>query len=157
MLFFPVFATLQPRIVFLSCRSGLAALSRFVLSSIPIIQPLCFQTLADSFAQWALATPLLSISSGLFPSPWGCIPPSLYFSRLTLDTISSISRRPSFFSSITYKMSIPQLLCFDNDPFSWGVYTPCLDPPPSLAAHKRTNCAPLPLLAAGSMLKVKQP
>jgi hypothetical protein len=37
---------------------------------------------------------------------------------------SSISRRPSHFSSTAYKMLLPQLLCFDNDPFSWGVYPP---------------------------------
>src|SRR5260370_29519800 len=37
---------------------------------------------------------------------------------------SSISRRPSPFSSTAYKMLFPQLLCFDNDPFSWGVYPP---------------------------------
>src|SRR5713226_7195999 len=65
---------------------------------------------------------------------------------------SSISRRPSPFSSTAYKMLLPQLLCFDNDPFSWGVYTPHfyflrrpLDSISSIfhsrAARKRTKCA----------------
>jgi len=35
-----------------------------------------------------------------------------------------IPRRPSLFSSTAYKMLLPQLLCFDNHPFSWGVYPP---------------------------------
>jgi hypothetical protein len=43
-----------------------------------------------------------------------CVPPGQ----------SSISRRPSPFSSTAYKMLFPQPLCFDNDPFSWGVYPP---------------------------------
>jgi hypothetical protein len=41
----------------------------------PVIQPLCFQTLADYFSQWTSATFFLSIACGLFPLPWGCIPP----------------------------------------------------------------------------------
>jgi hypothetical protein len=51
--------------------------------SLPIIQPLCFQTLTDSClpraeprgAQWSAATTVFSDASGLFPSPWGCVPP----------------------------------------------------------------------------------
>jgi hypothetical protein len=77
MLFFPVFATLQPGPP-PARRCGQAELSRFFLSPIPAIQPLCFQTLTDSSAQWAPATPYLSIACGLFPSPWGCIPPYFY-------------------------------------------------------------------------------
>jgi hypothetical protein len=40
------------------------------------IYPLCFQSLPDSFAQWAPATLFHSIACGLFPLQWGCIPPS---------------------------------------------------------------------------------
>jgi hypothetical protein len=50
-------------------------------SSLPIY-PLCFLTLTDSSAQWRPATLLSSIASGLFPSQWGCTPPSRYFFRL---------------------------------------------------------------------------
>jgi hypothetical protein len=45
-------------------------------------------------------------------------------SSTALSPICSISRPPSHFSSIAYKMLLPQLLCFDNHPFSWGVYSP---------------------------------
>jgi hypothetical protein len=58
--------------------------------------------------------------------------PSLFFSRPPLASISSISCHPSHFPSTTYKMLLPQLLCFHNHPFSWGVYPPA----PSLSrAH----------------------
>jgi hypothetical protein len=43
--------------------------------SLPVIQPFRFQSLTGSFAQWSAATPVFSDASGLFPSPWGCIPP----------------------------------------------------------------------------------
>jgi hypothetical protein len=49
------------------------------------------------------------------------LPPS---SSTASSPISSISRRPSHFSSTAYKMLLPQLLCFDNDPFSWGCTPP---------------------------------
>src|SRR5258708_6203432 len=42
-------------------------------------------------------------------------------------TSYEISRRPSPFCSATYKMLFAQLLCFENDPFSWGVYTTPLE------------------------------
>jgi len=45
------------------------------------------------------------------------LPPS---SSTAASPICSISRRPSHLSSSAYKMLLPQLLCFDNDPFSWG-------------------------------------
>jgi hypothetical protein len=51
----------------------------------------------------------------------GYPPPSIF---LNSPSIPSISRRASRFSSTAYKMLLPQLLCFGNDPFSWGVYTP---------------------------------
>jgi hypothetical protein len=50
---------------------------------------------------------------------------------------SSISRRPSHFSSTAHKILLPQLLCFDNDPFSWGGGVP-------LAPH-RGRCYPVAL------------
>ena len=48
---------------------------------------------------------------------------------------------PLFFST-TCAMPLSQLLCFDNDPFSWGVYPPSLHFIfHSLAARERTKCA----------------
>jgi hypothetical protein len=61
----------------------------------------------------------------VFP-PTGGYTPSLSLSRPPLATILSISCHPSHFSSTTYKMLLPQLFCFHNHPFSWGVYTPRL-------------------------------
>jgi hypothetical protein len=95
MLFFPVFVYTEPRSAKLqprpvppawrgdhptrrgsadSDRGGQVALSRRVLSSIPVIQPLCFQTLTHSSAQWTLATPFLSSASRLFLLQWECTP-----------------------------------------------------------------------------------
>jgi hypothetical protein len=88
MLFFPVFAKLQPRPVPPvrrgdhlmrrgtpdSDRGGKVASSRLVRSSIPFIQPLFFHTLMDSSAQWTLATPFLSSASRLFLLQWGYTP-----------------------------------------------------------------------------------
>jgi hypothetical protein len=101
-----------------------------------------FRTL---LAQWGAAILLFSNAWGLFPLQWGCIP--LYpacsefpgersartftqsafregasSSSTPSSPICSISCRPCHFSSTAYKMLLPQLLCFDNDPFSWGVY-----------------------------------
>jgi len=56
----------------------------------------------------------------------------------------SISCRPSHFSSTAYKMLLPQLLCFDNDPFSGGVYPSyhfIFRSLPESALRERTNCA----------------
>jgi hypothetical protein len=53
----------------------------------------------------------------------GCTPLTLLPST-AVSSISPISRRPSHFSSTPYRMLLPQPLCFDSDPFSWGVY-PC--------------------------------
>src|SRR5216684_8899746 len=66
-------------------------------------QPLTFQSLADSFHRN------------------GGVPPSLSFPRLPL---ASVSHRPSHFVSTACNMPLSQLFCFDNHPFSWGVYTP---------------------------------
>jgi hypothetical protein len=48
-----------------------------------------------------------------------------------------ISRRPSHFSSTAYKMLLPKLLCFDNDPFSWG----CTPPLSVLHSHSLRTSA----------------
>jgi hypothetical protein len=70
-------------------------------------QPLSFQSLVDSFHGNRGVTPLF-----VFPST-------------ASSPISPTSRRASHFSSTAYKMLLPQLLCFDNDPFSWwGVPPP---------------------------------
>ena len=49
-------------------------------------------------------------------------------------TSYEISRRPSPFCSATYKMLFAQLLCFENDPFSWGGV-------PLLTSSKSIICA----------------
>src|ERR1700682_6489319 len=49
-------------------------------------------------------------------------------------TSYEISRRPSPFFSATYKMLFAQLLCFENDPFSWGVQ---YSPPPPAPSRRR--------------------
>jgi hypothetical protein len=69
------------------------------------------------------STPFLSIACGLFPSQWGCTPLAL-FSSTAPCSFSSVSHRPSHFVSTACNMPLSQLFCFDNHPFSWGVYTP---------------------------------
>jgi hypothetical protein len=59
MLFFRVIAKLQPRPVPPARRGGQAAPSRRVLLPIPVIQPLCFQTLTYSFSQRRSRNPFL--------------------------------------------------------------------------------------------------
>jgi hypothetical protein len=59
-----------------------------------------------------------------FPHSFYCNGGSIGTSNQNPEQELKISRRPSHFSSTAYKMLLPQLLCFDNDPFSWGVYTP---------------------------------
>src|ERR1700674_206691 len=116
MLFSPVFAKLQLRPDSPS-RTLLPGPIRPLRHSTPLFptvsglfcamdapQPLSFQSLADSFYRNGGCTPLTPSSSNA-SSP-----------------ICSISCRPSHFSSTTYKTLLAQLLCFDNDPFSWGVY-----------------------------------
>jgi hypothetical protein len=76
----------------------------------------CFHTLLPDGAHTTL---FLSIVSAVFLSQRGCTPLAL-FSSTASSPISSISRRPSHFSSTAYKMLLPQPLCFDNHPFSWG-------------------------------------
>jgi hypothetical protein len=90
--------------------------------SLESFNPCTFNSFPTLVAQWTPATLSFSIVSGLFPLQWGCIP--LYPERFVRRVFSSISRRPSHFSSTTYKMLFQQPLCFDNHPFSWGVYPP---------------------------------
>jgi hypothetical protein len=122
-LFSPVYTEARPR------HDAANAASSSPLKSFNFFTFNGFRTLV---AQWSAATPVFSDASGLFPLQWGCTP-LVYLERsprraLSPSTaappISSISRRPSLFSSTAYKMLLPQLLCFDNHPFSWGVYTP---------------------------------
>ena len=134
MLSFPVFAKLQPR------PDPQVALSRLVLFYVPFIETLCFQAFTHSFSNGTSQpfpfqslphssfAPLLNrVEQFLwnqtvphsFPSQRGYTPLSL-FSSAASAPISSISRRPSHFSSTTYKMLLPQLLCFDSHPFSGG-------------------------------------
>jgi hypothetical protein len=87
MLFFPVFAKLQRRIVPPAQLGDRLAVSRLAFSALPVIQPLSFQMLTDSFAPWVhnnhfvintlrtlsiaigVYTPLLHISSLLAIDP----------------------------------------------------------------------------------------
>jgi hypothetical protein len=114
MLFSPVYIEAHPRQIAAHAAPSitLKSFNPFLLNG--------FRTLS---CQWTPATPFLSAVSGLFPLQWGCTPLTLSSSTAS-SPISSISRRPSHFSSTAYKMLLAQLLCFDNDPFSWGVYTP---------------------------------
>jgi hypothetical protein len=86
------------------------------------LQPLSFQSLPDSFHR----------NGGVYP-----LAPS---SSTACSPICSISRRPSLFSSTAYKMPLQQLLCFDNHPFSWGVYPPRFYPEPA-ATRRGANLA----------------
>jgi hypothetical protein len=72
----------------------------------------------------SLLSPFLSSPCRHFHSQQGGTPPLPPSSSTVPSPICSISRRPSHFASTTYKMLLPQILCIDNDPFSWGVYTP---------------------------------
>jgi hypothetical protein len=114
MLSSPVYAETHPRrnVAHRNFSNSLRSFNSFIFNG--------FRTLSY---QWTPATLSLSIGSGLFPLQWRCIPLALSSSTAS-SPVSSISRRPSHFSSTAYKMLLPQLLCFDNDPFSWGVYTP---------------------------------
>jgi hypothetical protein len=74
MLFFPVFAKLQRRIVPPAHSGDRVAVSRLAFQALPVIQPLSFQTLTDSFAQWTHSNPFafnrlrtLSIAMGGVP------------------------------------------------------------------------------------------
>src|ERR1700731_2112302 len=76
-----------------------------------------------------------SLSSRRLLSPYALSPAP--YSRLSASsqvTCNEISRRPSLFHSITYKMLFPQPLCFDVHAFLmggvyWGVYPSRLSPP----------------------------
>jgi hypothetical protein len=86
--------------------------------------PLSFQSLGEpgfpSNSNGVLCIPFVSLPLPTLSSATRGCTPSFHFSRPPLDSISSISRHPSHFSSTTYKMPLPQLLCFENHPFLWG-------------------------------------
>jgi hypothetical protein len=116
MLLFRVFGKLQPR------PGPPTALSPCPLlhpgHSTPFISN-SFRTLSRN---GRTSTSFLSIACRLFPSQWGCTPPLGIF----IDCL--VSNLPDFPSSIAFlfnrlQMLFPQPPCFDNDPFSWGVYT----------------------------------
>jgi hypothetical protein len=89
------------------------------------LYPFSFQSLVGSFSpSCSNGTPFISFTFILLrtlSSSTGGYTPLPPSSSTDASPICSISRRPSLFSSIAYKMLLPQLLCFDNDPFSWGV------------------------------------
>jgi hypothetical protein len=114
MLFSPVYIKSHPR------RDAAHSDSPIFLES---FNSCTFNSFGTLVAQWSAATLVFSDASGLFPLQWGCTP--LAQSSCTAPSpICSISRRPSHFPSRAYKMLLAQLLCFDNHPFSWEVYTP---------------------------------
>jgi hypothetical protein len=78
MLFFPVFARLQSR------PDPQVELPRLVPSSIPVIQPLCFQTLTHSFAQRRSRNSFFFNRLRTLSITTEGVPPSRYFHRLPL-------------------------------------------------------------------------
>src|SRR4029077_7207281 len=128
MLSSPVFAKLQRRIVPPGIPSlPLSSLATRHSSSIPFLFNRSSSLRLRRRPTERYISPLCSYLCPRSPSRQGGTPPASLYSRPPLDSISSIFRRPSYFSSTTYKMLLPQLLCFDNHPFSCGVY-----PPPSI-------------------------
>ena len=94
----------------------LPAKSTFLLPSSPVFpahsSPLCFQSITNA----QFATPLFSKQYKL---PGG-VPLLSHRSR---HERAMSHHEPPFFS-ITCELLLPQLLCFENDAFSWGVYPP---------------------------------
>jgi hypothetical protein len=88
------------------------------------LYPFSFQSLivssSPSRSNGTPRIPFISLSLRRLFFATGGYTPSPSLSRLPPVPISSISRRPSYFSSTAYRMLLPQLLCFDNHPFSWG-------------------------------------
>jgi hypothetical protein len=93
-----------------------------------ISYPFSFQSLANhSSPSSSNGAPLISfifIAPRTLSIATGRYTPSLSFSRPPLASISSFSCHPSHSSSTAYKMLLPQLLCFDHHPFSWGCTPP---------------------------------
>jgi hypothetical protein len=79
-----------------------------------------------------LNSPALRLSNAYSSSWTGSRDPQS--SLIPRVTSYEISRRPSPFCSATYKMLFAQLLCFENDPFSWGGV-------PLLTSSKSIVCA----------------
>src|SRR5882762_1940032 len=85
-------------------------------------------------ARGAWTSPALRLSNAYSSSWTGLRDPQT--SLIPRVTSYEISRRPSPFCSATYKMLFAQLLCFENDPFSWGGCTL-----PLLSSSKSIVCA----------------
>jgi hypothetical protein len=123
-----VFPKLQPRSVppsrFHIGERPDCSLTSYPKDSNGRLYPFSFQSLvipsSPSSSNRTLRIPFISLSLRALSLATGGYTPSLHFSRPPLDSISSISRRPSLFLSIAYKMLLSQLLGFDNPPFSWG-------------------------------------
>jgi hypothetical protein len=135
MLFFPVFAKLQPR------PDPPAAPRAFHTDDWPDrlqisyakdsngrLYPFSFQSLvvssSPSPSHGVLCIPFIFLSLRTLSFATGGYTPLAQSFCTASSPTSFISRRPSHFSSTTYKMLFQQPLCFDNHPFSWGVYPP---------------------------------
>jgi hypothetical protein len=114
MLFSPVYIESHPR------RNAANAASSIPLESFNFFTFNGFRTLLHNGRPQSFS--LQSLPDSFYCN--GGVPPLARASSTASSPISFISRHPSHFSSTAYKMLFQQLLCFDNHPFSWGVYTP---------------------------------
>ncbi len=146
MLFSPVFAAIQPRLLFffpalpaLPLPAASSPISIFPFLCSVLTYPFCFHILAHSFALIKKSTLLFSSDSTLFAKNhpgWGvggaanpaCSPPRgegvppTFSARNAQDPVAHLP-----FFSTPYEMQISQLLSFDIHANWWGVY-----PPPAL-------------------------
>jgi hypothetical protein len=78
MLLSPVYIESHPRrtTVFVSRMNLRDAAHASSSKSMKSFKPCAFNNFRTLAAHWSAATPLCSITSGLFPLQWGCIPPS---------------------------------------------------------------------------------
>jgi len=126
----PVFACTEPRSVYAACpesrgepRSAKlqprpdppATRSRLVLLVIPVIQPLYFQWLPDSFAQWTRFNPFLSNRFRTLSITMGVYTPPLY-----LLFAPAPVRSPSAKSTHELRTFSQQILYLPHLRFSWG-------------------------------------
>jgi hypothetical protein len=86
----------------------------------------------------------------------GYPPSSLFLDRHSIPSPRFPALHPISLQLLT-KCSSCNSFALTTIHFHGGCIPPCLDPPLSLAEHSRTDCTPLPLLSAGSILKAIQP
>jgi hypothetical protein len=153
MLSSPVYTKAHPRRIALAATTGYPV-CKLVTPKAPTdptstLYLFSFQSLADPYSpSCSNGTPSISFNFILLQTlslTTDGYTPLILFSSTASSPICSIFRRPSHFSSTAYKMLLPQLLCFDNDPFSWGcipprlILTRRLSPPPLSRSHSDTG------------------